>query len=108
VRPEVRSKPLTTPISQSRITHSSMSVRPQTGARSLEGAFHAPLARLRERVETLDRSAPLIVYCQAGSRFVVAATALRRMGFTRVKNLRGGLNGYANRTSATREVAEIA
>jgi rhodanese-related sulfurtransferase len=51
-----------------------------------------PLARLPERAAALDRSAPLLVYCQSGARAIVAASALRSLGFTRVATLAGGLN----------------
>lgn len=63
----------------------------------LEGAVHAPLARLAERVRALDRSAPLLVYCQGGTRSAIAATALRRLGFTSVASLDGGLSRYRAR-----------
>lgn len=68
----------------------------------LEGARHLPLARLPERLATsgLDRSAPVLVYCQAGARAVVAATALRRLGFEDVSVLEGGLDGYRRRAAA--------
>jgi hydroxyacylglutathione hydrolase len=68
----------------------------------LSGARHLPLARLPERVATagLDRSAPVLVYCQAGARAAVAATAMRRLGFGDVSVLEGGLDGYRQRTAA--------
>jgi hydroxyacylglutathione hydrolase len=71
----------------------------------LEGAVHVPLARLPERTAGLDRSARLLVYCQFGLRSVVAATALRRLGFVNVSSLEGGLNGYRKRL---REEARVA
>lgn len=55
-------------------------------------AVHAPLARLVDNVRELDRDMPLVVYCQAGARSRVAATALRRVGFTHVANLSGGFD----------------
>ena len=39
-----------------------------------------------------DRDTPLVVYCQAGVRSIVAASVLRRIGFTRVFSLAGGLD----------------
>lgn len=60
----------------------------------LHRAIHVPLARLPERVGQIDRSTPLLVYCQAGTRAAVAATALRRLGFSNVTRLEGGLDGY--------------
>lgn len=64
-----------------------------TGGR-IPNAVHAPLARLVDVVRELDRDTPLIVYCQLGARSRVAATALRRIGFTRVTNLTGGYAGW--------------
>jgi hydroxyacylglutathione hydrolase len=72
----------------------------------LPGAYHAPLARLPERVTGLDRSKPLLVYCQSGVRSTVAATALRRLGFTQVISLAGGLSSY--RRHAARQPAAMA
>lgn len=65
----------------------------------LDGAVHVPLARLPERIEALDRSTPVLVYCQAGMRAVVAATTLRRLGFEQVVSLAGGFGGYRDRAS---------
>ena len=69
--------------------------------RHIDGALHAPLARLPERVAGLDRATPLVVYCQAGARSTVAASALRQMGFTKVTSLRGGLDRRRAREAAT-------
>jgi hydroxyacylglutathione hydrolase len=63
----------------------------------LDGAVHAPLSRLTERITTLDPAAPVLLICQAGIRAAVAATALRRLGFSHVAVLEGGLNGYEAR-----------
>ena len=63
----------------------------------LDRATHVPLARLPERLEGLDRSAPVLVYCQAGVRSLVAASALRRLGFAKVTSLEGGISGYRER-----------
>ncbi|MGH9348042.1 MAG: rhodanese-like domain-containing protein [Vicinamibacterales bacterium] len=54
------------------------------------------------RIDDLDRSAPLVVYCQAGLRSAVAATVLRRLGFTRVASLDGGLAAYGDRLDRAR------
>ena len=72
----------------------------------LTGAVHVPLARLPERVAKLDRSTPLLVYCQAATRSGVAATALRRLGFADVTTLEGGLSSYRTRFGEAAEVAE--
>jgi len=63
----------------------------------LDDATHVPLARLPEKVDGIDSSRPVLVYCQAGVRSLVAASALRRLGFTNVKSLEGGITGYQSR-----------
>jgi hydroxyacylglutathione hydrolase len=63
----------------------------------LDGAVHVPLPRLPERFGVLDPREPVLVACQAGLRSVVAASALRRLGFARVASLAGGLSGYTER-----------
>lgn len=63
----------------------------------LDDAMHVPLARLPEKVQRIDRSAPVLVYCQAGVRSLVAASALKRLGFPNVKSLDGGITGHQAR-----------
>jgi hydroxyacylglutathione hydrolase len=60
----------------------------------ISNAMHAPLASVIDEVRELDRDTPVVVYCQAGARSGVAATALRRIGFTHVANLAEGFAGY--------------
>lgn len=40
-----------------------------------------------------DKDAPLFVYCHSGARSAQAVTALRRMGYSKVKNI-GGIASY--------------
>jgi hydroxyacylglutathione hydrolase len=68
---------------------------PEWNSGHIPEAVHAPLSRLVDDVRRFDRDTPLIVYCQAGVRSRIAATALRRIGFTRVTNLAGGYAAYA-------------
>jgi hydroxyacylglutathione hydrolase len=63
----------------------------------IDGATHMPLARLPEKIGALDPSAPVLVYCQAGIRSLVAASTLRRKGFTNVTSLEGGYAAYKDR-----------
>jgi len=50
-----------------------------------------PLKLLPDRLEELDRSLPIIVYCKSGSRSIRAAEILRKKGFDRVSYLEGGI-----------------
>jgi len=55
------------------------------------GATLIPLRELPDRVDELDPEANLVVYCRSGARSDRAASYLREQGFTRVRNLTGGI-----------------
>ena len=48
----------------------------------------------RSFIDTLDRNTPMIVYCQKGRRSGRAANALKKLGFTRIYDLEGGLDRW--------------
>jgi hydroxyacylglutathione hydrolase len=59
------------------------------------GALHVPGEFLAERVDELpDRHAPVAVTCRSGYRSVVAASVLKRAGFTNVIDLAGGMTSW--------------
>lgn len=53
-----------------------------------------PLDELEDNVESLDRSAEMIVFCHHGSRSRVATEWLRSLGF-RARNLAGGIDRWS-------------
>jgi adenylyltransferase/sulfurtransferase len=59
------------------------------------GATLVPLGDLADRMGELDPDADVVVYCRTGGRSLAAARHLRAHGFTRVWNLKGGINGWA-------------
>lgn len=56
---------------------------------------HIPLDDLLERVNELDLTTDIVVFCRNDQRSRLAAQMLQRMGFTRVKVLKGGINAWA-------------
>ena len=54
---------------------------------------HIPVAEFERRSTELEKlkSRPLIVYCATGARSGAAISALRKAGFEKLFNLRGGL-----------------
>lgn len=63
----------------------------------IPGAVLVPLPTLRDRLETLDRSREILVYCAGGQRAYFAQRFLMQHGF-KVRNLPGGWLTYvANR-----------
>ena len=49
------------------------------------------------RVANLDKSAPVVIYCSVGYRSEKIGERLLKLGFTDVRNLRGGIFDWANR-----------
>jgi rhodanese-related sulfurtransferase len=65
------------------------------GAGHILGARNVPLAKMDGSGELAKRKEkPVIVYCDGGERAAKAAAALRKLGFSRVVNLHGGLPAW--------------
>jgi hydroxyacylglutathione hydrolase len=60
----------------------------------IPGAAHHPLGTVAETLDALDRSTPLAIHCQGGTRSAIGASVLERMGFTDVVDLTAGYGGY--------------
>ena len=61
---------------------------------SIAGSVELPVGQLPGRLDELDRDAPTVVYCAGGYRSSVAASVLRRAGFTDVSDLLGGYGAW--------------
>jgi adenylyltransferase/sulfurtransferase len=61
----------------------------------LENAVHIPIEEIELRAEELDPEDEIVVYCHQGVRSAAVAQYLRQLGFTRVRNLAGGLDHWA-------------
>jgi len=64
---------------------------------AIEGARHIPLGELHRRMAELEawRERDVVVYCHHGMRSLRAAWLLARAGFSRVRNLEGGIDRWA-------------
>jgi molybdopterin/thiamine biosynthesis adenylyltransferase/rhodanese-related sulfurtransferase len=60
-----------------------------------------PLPHLPQRYVELDREREIIVHCKSGMRSQKAIQFLRQQGFTRLKNLTGGILALADRIDRT-------
>jgi adenylyltransferase/sulfurtransferase len=56
-----------------------------------------PLGDLPKRVHELDSSREIVAHCRSGVRSAKAVDFLRKAGFTKVKNLAGGILAWADR-----------
>ena len=65
------------------------------------GGHLIPLNDLPKRVGELDQSREIVVHCKMGGRSAKAVDFLKQAGFTRVHNLAGGINAWAERIDRT-------
>ncbi|HEX2331461.1 MAG TPA: molybdopterin-synthase adenylyltransferase MoeB [Candidatus Angelobacter sp.] len=56
-----------------------------------------PLNDLPKRYQELDPNKEMVVHCRSGARSARAVTFLRQAGFTKAKNLAGGILAWADR-----------
>jgi len=64
-------------------------------SQSIKGSFHIPLHELEQRADELKRfrDKEIICYCQSGSRSVVAAGKLKKLGYNSA-NMKGGITKW--------------
>ena len=61
----------------------------------LPGAKLIPLGEVPERVNELDSADDIVVYCHHGQRSQRAINFLKKVGFSKLKNLAGGIDSWA-------------
>ncbi len=62
---------------------------------AIEGAKNIPLGEVAQRMSELDSAKEMIVFCKRGSRSARAIEILSSAGFKKMKNLKGGINAWA-------------
>lgn len=60
-----------------------------------QGARLIPMGDVPARIDELNRSEPVVVYCRTGARSDLIARYLVMNGFEKVWNLAGGINAWA-------------
>jgi len=61
----------------------------------IPGATLIPLGSLAARMHELDSAEEIVLFCKSGSRSARALELLAGAGFRKMKNLRGGINAWA-------------
>jgi molybdopterin/thiamine biosynthesis adenylyltransferase/rhodanese-related sulfurtransferase len=56
---------------------------------------HIPKGQILEHLGELDTARDIVVYCKSGGRSADVVNTLRQHGYTRVKNMVGGINAWA-------------
>lgn len=63
-------------------------------ANHIQGFKSIPLHELKGRTNELSRDQDVYVICQSGMRSMQACRLLKNMGFTKLTNVRGGMNAW--------------
>jgi adenylyltransferase/sulfurtransferase len=61
----------------------------------IPGTKLLPLPELPQRLGELDKEREMIVHCKSGARSAKAIALLRQQGFTKLRNLKGGILAWA-------------
>jgi len=61
----------------------------------LPGAGLFPLGSLPEHFNEFDSAEEMVLFCKSGSRSARALDLLRRAGFRKIRNLKGGINAWS-------------
>jgi adenylyltransferase/sulfurtransferase len=63
----------------------------------IPGSELLPLPQLAQRVSELDKSREMVVHCKSGMRSAKAIAFLRQQGFSKLRNLKGGILAWADK-----------
>ena len=69
--------------------------RDELEAAAVSDARHIPMREIPARLAELDRTVPLVVMCHTGGRSRRVADFLLGNGFSKVFNLRGGIDAWS-------------
>jgi adenylyltransferase/sulfurtransferase len=61
-----------------------------------QGATMIPMSKLPGRMSELDPESEIVVYCRTGARSARVTTFLRGMGYSKARNLEGGINAWSD------------
>lgn len=63
----------------------------------IDGSVKLPLPELPQRFQELPKDKLLVVHCKMGGRSARAVNFLKQQGYSKVKNVAGGINAWAER-----------
>ena len=67
----------------------------------IAGATLVPLQELAQRFDELDPQQETVVYCHVGGRSATAVRFLHERGFSRVRNLLGGIDAWSREVDSS-------
>jgi len=62
---------------------------------TIEGATLIPLGEIPKRMNEFNSADEIVLYCKSGMRSMKALKLLRGAGFSKLKNLHGGINAWS-------------
>lgn len=60
----------------------------------IKGFKNIPLHQLEQKASLLDKDKEVVIICQSGVRSMKAAKILKKAGFTKITNVKGGINAW--------------
>lgn len=65
----------------------------EKGDGTIVNSIHIPLGELESQVKKIEKhkEKPVVIYCRSGHRSSVACSKLKKLGFTSLYNLKGGV-----------------
>lgn len=67
----------------------------------LPGIHHIPLGQIENRFEEVPKDQDVVIICRSGGRSGRATEFLLSKGYTRVRNMATGMNGWATTVDPT-------
>jgi adenylyltransferase/sulfurtransferase len=67
----------------------------------IQGSTLLPLPELPQKFAQLDKNQEMVVHCKSGMRSAKAIAFLKQQGFTRLRNLKGGILAWAEKVDPT-------
>lgn len=62
--------------------------------RNIRGFKNIPLHQLEQKASQLSKDKEVIVICQSGMRSAKASKILKKLGFTNITNVKGGMSAW--------------
>jgi sulfur-carrier protein adenylyltransferase/sulfurtransferase len=92
---DITAKDLSTRLKQNHLVLLDVRETHELEISALPGAVNIPLGTLAARLSEIDSAQEMVVFCKTGSRSTRALELLVSAGFKKVKNLKGGINAWA-------------
>jgi rhodanese-related sulfurtransferase len=67
----------------------------------LDDDLHIPMGSIPSSLEKISKEDPIVVYCRSGSRSSRVVEYLRSLGYSKARNLVGGINAWASEVDAS-------